>query len=157
MGNKKIPYDEVVSGRVTARDKRLLEESGYGVREAVGFLLTHVTNSKKRLLIDKFILSEDIASLKKAIEDLNMDLIAAEMELEKINNELGIVELNGNEYSHEVNNAIDNIIQRYSKSSFDLDSYFQTNHLFVENQAAIVEMDVHELEDLVRKKVCKQN
>lgn len=157
MGNKKIPFDQVVSGRVTARDKKLMKDSGYTVRDAVSLFLKIRSNPKQSLLVDKHFVQERISQLKEEIESLNMDLIAEEMKLEEINNQLGFVELNGKEYSLEVHTAVDNIIQRYSKSSYSLEDYFRTKRLFVENQAAIVEMDVHELEELVRQKLSKQS
>ena len=157
MGNKQIPFDEVISGRVTARDKKLLKDSGYNVRDAVSFFLNARGSPKKKLLVDKHFIQEEICRLNKIIDDLKMDLIAEEMKLEEINNQLGIVELNGIEYSLEVSNAVNNIIQRYSDYSFDLDMYFQTNHLFVENQSALVDVTVEDLEALVKEKVSKQS
>ena len=151
MGNKRVPYEEVFSGRVTSRDKKLMKDSGYTVRDAVSFFLSVRSSPEKALLVDKHFIQEN-----DEIDSLKMDVIAEEMKLEEINKKLGIIELNGKEYSLEVSQAVDRIIQRYSRTSYDLDSYFQSKHTFVENQAAVVDMEVDELMDLVRKKVCKQ-
>lgn len=156
MGCKKIPYDEVISGRVTTRDKILLKESGYSVRDAVSYFLERIIKTNKKLLVEKHLTLERINSIKEEIDDLNMQLINEERSLERINKELGIVELNGKDYSLEVNSAIDTIIQRYSKTCFDLDTYFQVQHTFIENQSAIVDVGVMELENLVREKISKQ-
>ena len=152
-----MPFDEIVSGRVTARDKKLLKDSGYNVRDAVSFFLNARNSPKKKLLVDKHFVQEKIDKLNDEIDNLKLDLIAEEMNLEKINNQLGIVELNGTEYSLEVSHAVNNIIQRYSDYSLDLDTYFSTNHLFVENQAAIAKIEVDELMNLVRSEVCKHS
>ena len=156
MGNKRVPYEEVFSGRVTSRDKKLMKDSGYTVRDAVSFFLSVRSSPEKALLVDKHFIQENISNLNDEIDSLKMDVIAEEMKLEEINKKLGIIELNGKEYSLEVSQAVDRIIQRYSRTSYDLDSYFQSKHTFVENQAAVVDMEVDELMDLVRKKVCKQ-
>lgn len=156
MGSKKVPYDEVLSGRVTARDKQLMKESGYRLRDAVGFFLTHSVSPKKKLLVEKHLVTERIEELNDEIENLKLDLISEEMKLEKINNELGIVELNGKEYSYDVYQAVDMIVERFSRTSYNLETYFQTNRLLVENQAAINKIEVDELKELVKEKVCKQ-
>ena len=108
------------------------------------------------MVVEKHFILKNIKSLNEEIESLKMDVIDEEMRLEKINNQLGVVEINGNEYSVEINRAVDNVIQRYSRTSMSLEEYFVQKHLFVENQAAIVEIDVDELEDLVKEKLCKQ-
>lgn len=151
-----MPYDEVISSRVTARQKKLLEDSNYTLRDVVDFYINHSVSPKKRLLIDKFFIQESIDEVKDKIEDMNIELFGLEKSLEEINAQLGIVELNGKEYSLEVYTAVDNIIQRYNYSKLDIETYFETNHLFVENQAAVVNLDVSEMEDLVRGKLSKQ-
>ena len=156
MGSKKVPYDEVLSGRVTARDKQLMKESGYRLRDAVGFFLAHSVSPKKKLLVEKHLVTERIEEINEEIENLKLDLISEEMKLEEINNELGIVELNGKEYSYDVYQAVDMIVERFSKTSYDLETYFQTNRLLVENQAAINKIEVDELKELVKEKLCKQ-
>lgn len=67
----------VVSGRVTARAKKLMNEYGFTVRDAVEWYLIYMVNPKKRKEVDKIILREEINSLK-------MDLIAKEMQLEEL-------------------------------------------------------------------------
>lgn len=151
MGNKKIPFDEVISGRVTARDKKLMKDSGYRVRDAISFFLQHAVSSKKKLLVDKFLITENIKDLKKQRDDLDMEIISEERRLEEINNQLGIVELNGHEYSYDVHQAVDVIIQRFEKSHLDLDSYFESAKykLLIENQEALLNLDEGEIENLV--------
>ncbi|MGN0176670.1 MAG: hypothetical protein ACI389_02410 [Methanobrevibacter sp.] len=70
-------FPEVVSGRVTARAKKLMVEYGFTVRDAVEWYLIYMVNPKKRKEVDKIILREEINSLK-------MDLIAKEMQLEEL-------------------------------------------------------------------------
>ena len=151
-----MPFDQIISGRVTARDKKLLKDSGYNVRDAVEYFIHNSISTKQKLVVEKHFILKNIKSLNEEIESLKMDVIDEEMRLEKINNQLGVVEINGNEYSVEINRAVDNVIQRYSRTSMSLEEYFVQKHLFVENQAAIVEIDVDELEDLVKEKLCKQ-
>lgn len=80
MGSKKIPYDEVISGRVTAEDKYLMKKYGLNVRDAVKWYLQHMISDSKRIEMEKEKLRDEIYNLK-------MDLIVAEMELEKLENE----------------------------------------------------------------------
>ena len=152
-----MPYDEVISARVNARQKRLLAESNHNLRDVIDYYLHQSVSEKKRLLMDKFFIQEAIGEVKDEIENMNIELYGLEKSLEDINAQLGIVELNGKEYSLEVYTAVDNIIQRYNYSkSPDIDTYFETNHLFVENQAAIVKLEVNEIQNLVRGKLSKQ-
>lgn len=152
----KMHYDKVVSGRVTSEDKKLLDESNYTVRDAVHFFNEHAQHPKKQLLVKKFFVKEEISMLKQQMDDIEEKIIAEERHLEAINLQLGLVELNGREYSLEVSNAVDVIIQRFEKTSYDLETYFMTNHLFVENQSALVDVTVEEMEALVKEKVSKQ-
>lgn len=80
MGSKKIPYDEVVSGRVTAEDKYLMKKHGVKVRDAVRWYLNHILNESTRVEMEKEKLREQIYNLK-------LDLIVAENELETLENE----------------------------------------------------------------------
>lgn len=151
-----MPYDKVVSGRVTAEDKKLLDESDYNVRDAVHYFNQHAQNSKKKLLIKKFFVREEIVRLKEERDKIDEMIIAEERHLEAINTQLGIVELNGKEYSLEVSNAVNNIIERFNNTSYDLETYFITNRLFVENQSALVKVTVDEMEVLVKEQLSKQ-
>ena len=159
MGNKKIPYDEVISGRVTARDKKLMKDSGYRVRDAISFFLNHATTTKKKLLVDKFIISQTIDELKEERDEIDLKIISEERHLEAINKQLGIVELNGHEYSYDVHQAVDVIIQRFEKSGRSLDDYFTTSKYkrLIENQEALLKLDEGEIEALVREKLSKQS
>lgn len=152
-----MPFDQVVSGRVTAEDKKLLDDSEYNVRHAVQYFNKHAQHPKKKLLVKKFFVKEEIGRLKDQRDCIDEKIIAEERHLEAINIKLGIVELNGKEYSLEVSNAVNNIIQRYNNSIHDLDDYLTINHLFVENQSALVDVTVEELEELVKEKVSKQS
>ena len=150
------PLDKVVSARVTAEDKKLLDESDYTVRDAVHYFNQQAQNSKKKLLIKKFFVCEEIDNLKAERDKIDEMIIAEERHLEAINTQLGIVELNGKEYSLEVSNAVNNIIERFNNTSYDLETYFITNHLFVENQSALVKVTVDEMEVLVKEQLSKQ-
>lgn len=152
-----MPFDTVVSARVTAEDKKLLDESNYTVRDAVRYFNEHAQHSKKKLLIKKFFVNNEIGNLKKQRDNIDEKIIAEERHLEAINIQLGIVELNSKEYSLEVSNAVDNIIQRFNNSIHGLDDYLTINHLFVENQSALVDVTVEEMEALVKEKVSKQS
>lgn len=151
-----MPYDNVISARITARQKKLLSDSDHNLRDVVDFYLSHAVHPKKKLLVDRFLIQKDIDEIKDQIEDLNIKLFGYEKSLEEVNAQLGIVEMNGKEYSLEVSQAVDTIIQRYDNFSLDIEAYFSVNHLFVENQAAIVHMDVNEMMELVREKLSKQ-
>ena len=72
-------FPEVVSGRVTARAKQLMNDYGFTVRDAVEWYLIYMVDQKKRKELDKSILKERINNLK-------IDLIAAEMELAELEN-----------------------------------------------------------------------
>ena len=135
----------------------LWKNQGYRIRDAVGFFLAHSVSPKKKLLVDKHLVSERIEELNEEIENLKLDLIDEEMKLEEINKQLGIVELNGKEYSYDVYQAVEMIVDRFSKTSYDVDTYFQVNRLMVENQAAINKIEVDELKELVKEKLCKQS
>lgn len=159
MGNKKIPYDEVISGRVTARDKKLMKDSGYRVRDAIAFFLNHSVTAKKKLLVDKFIIGQNIEDLKRERDEIDLKIISEERHLEAINKQLGVVELNGHEYSYDIHQAVDVIIQRYEKSGRTLDDYFTTSKYkrLIENQEALLDLDEGEIETLVREKLSKQS
>ena len=79
MGSRKIPYDEVISGRVTAEDKYLMKKYNVNVRDAIRWYLAHRISDDER---KKF----KINKLKEEIRNLKMDLLAAEMELEALEN-----------------------------------------------------------------------
>lgn len=69
----------VVSGRVTARAKKLMKEYGFTVRDAVEWYLIFMVDPKKRVELEKSL-------LKNQIQELKLDLIAAEMRLESLEN-----------------------------------------------------------------------
>ena len=80
MGSRKIPYDEIISGRVTAEDKYLMKKYNVKVRDAVKWYLQHMINDSKRLELQK-------KKLKEQIYNMKVDLIVAEMELEELEKE----------------------------------------------------------------------
>lgn len=69
----------VVSGRVTARAKQLMNDYGFTVRDAVEWYLIYMVDPRKKVELQKSILKERINNLK-------IDLIAAEMELAELEN-----------------------------------------------------------------------
>lgn len=156
--SKMNAYDEVISGRVTARDKKLMKDSGYRVRDAISFFLNHSCHPKKKLMVDKFFVSNKIEELKAERDNIELEIISAERHLAEINNQLGIVEVNGHEYSFEINQAVDIIIQRFEMYHGPLDDFFQTakyKHI-IENQEALLHLDDGEIKELVKEKVSKQ-
>ena len=70
-------FPEVVSGRVTARAKQLMKEYGFTVRDAVEWYLIYMVDPKKKIELEKSL-------LKNQIQELKLDLIAAEMRLESL-------------------------------------------------------------------------
>lgn len=72
-------FPEVVSGRVTARAKQLMNDYGFTVRDAVEWYLIYMVDPRKKVELQKSILKERINNLK-------IDLIAAEMELAELEN-----------------------------------------------------------------------
>lgn len=72
-------FPEVVSGRVTARAKQLMNDYGFTVRDAVEWYLIYMVDPQKKVELQKSILKERINNLK-------IDLIAAEMELAELEN-----------------------------------------------------------------------
>lgn len=72
-------FPEVVSGRVTARAKQLMNDYGFTVRDAVEWYLIYMVDPQKKVELQKSILKERIYNLK-------IDLIAAEMELAELEN-----------------------------------------------------------------------
>ena len=156
--SKRNPYDEVISGRVTAKDKKLMKDSGYRVRDAISFFLSHSTNPKKKLLVDKFFASNKIEELKAQRDNIELEIISEERRLADINSQLGIVEVNGHDYSFEINQAVDTIIQRFGSYSGPLDEFFQTakyKHIIM-NQEALLHLDDGEIKKLVKEKISKQ-
>ena len=69
----------VVSGRVTTRAKTLMKKYGFTVRDAVEWYLIYMVDPQKKVELEKSILKERINNLK-------IDLIAAEMELAELEN-----------------------------------------------------------------------
>lgn len=69
----------VVSGRVTARAKQLMKEYGFTVRDAVEWYLIYMVDPKKKIELEKSL-------LRNQIQELKLDLIAAEMRLESLEN-----------------------------------------------------------------------
>ena len=156
--SKRTPYDEVISGRVTARDKRLMNDCGYSVRDAISFFLQYSSNPKKRLVVDKFFVTNKIEELTAQRDNIELEIISEERRLEEINKQLGIVELNGDEYSFEISKAVDIIIQRFERYSGSLEEFFLTPRYkyIVQNQEALLDLDEGEIKELVKEKVGKQ-
>lgn len=75
----KIPYDQHVSGRITEQSKELMKTYDFSVRDAVEFYILNMKKPTGKLSIRRKDLIQKINSLK-------IDLIAAEMELESIEN-----------------------------------------------------------------------
>ena len=73
-------FPAVVSGRVTARAKKLMDEYGFTVRDAVEWYLIYKVDQKKRIELDKTLLKEEIKNLK-------VDLISLEMQLQSLEEE----------------------------------------------------------------------
>ena len=73
-------YPNVVSGRISDRDKALMDKYNFTVRDAVEWFIHYRVNPSKILEFQK-------ALLKKEIHDLKLDLVAKEMELEALEDE----------------------------------------------------------------------
>lgn len=73
-------FPAVVSGRVTARAKKLMDEYGFTVRDAVEWYLIYKVDRKRRIELDKSLLKEEIKNLK-------LDLISLEMQLQSLEEE----------------------------------------------------------------------
>lgn len=73
-------FPAVVSGRVTARAKKLMDEYGFTVRDAVEWYLIYKVDQKRRIELDKTLLKEEIKHLK-------LDLISLEMQLQSLEEE----------------------------------------------------------------------
>lgn len=70
-------FPAVVSGRVTARAKALMDAYGFNVRDAVEWYLIYKVDQKKKVELEKALLKEEIKNLK-------MDLISLEMQLQSL-------------------------------------------------------------------------
>ena len=70
-------YPNVVSGRISDRDKALMNKYGFTVRDAVEWFIHFKVNPSNILEFQKIL-------LKKEIQDLKLDLIAKEMELKAL-------------------------------------------------------------------------
>lgn len=81
MGVKKIPFDKVVTGRISTETKYLMDHYGFSVRDAINGYLKQIENPVKSLKLKREL-------KKKEINDLKMDLISAEMQLEEIESQL---------------------------------------------------------------------
>lgn len=81
MGSRKIPFDEVVTGRVTTETKFLMDHYGFTVRDAVNGYLKQIEIPRKSLNLK-------IQLKKEEVNNLKMDLIAAEMELAELEKKL---------------------------------------------------------------------
>ena len=79
-------YTEIISGRVSVRQKTLLKRSGYNVRDAVDFFLRHAAKKDKKLAIDKFFLEDEIKDIKNNISEKELECINLEKKLQNINN-----------------------------------------------------------------------
>lgn len=73
-------FPAVVSGRVTARAKKLMDEYEFTVRDAVEWYLIYKVDQKRRIELDKTLLKEEIKNLK-------LDLISLEMQLQSLEEE----------------------------------------------------------------------
>ncbi len=85
-------YDEVVSGRVSTRQKLLLKKSGYNVRDAVEFLLKY-TDKDKRLVIDKLFLEKEMQALRNKISMHELEYANFEKKLEEFDEKLRILNI----------------------------------------------------------------
>ena len=73
-------FPAVVSGRVTARAEKLMDEYGFTVRDAVEWYLIYKVDPKRRIELDKTLLKDEIKNLK-------LDLISLEMQLQSLEEE----------------------------------------------------------------------
>lgn len=138
-------YDQIISGRVSARQKTLLKKSGYNVRDAVDFFLKYAAKKDKKLAIDKFFLEDEIQTMKNKISKDELECIKLEKKLQDINSELGVLNINDNEYDLRVLDAFSRIYQRYSihkdKSNLPLGDFIMNNKVFIETQGAVCGME----------------
>lgn len=146
MGVKKNSKTARVGGRVHPMYKQMLDESPYNTADAVAYFCKEMMNRERYLIIQK-------EHLEKAIEDDKMDLIAKEMELERINKELE------NEYMHSItatkNESVDNVMDQWriynigTNRKIPLETYLSNNEHILVVEAKRCGMGLEEFKDLV--------
>lgn len=143
-------YSEFVGGKVTPKDAKLLKDSEYTVRHAVEYFVAHITSNKKMLEVEKFFLEEDY-------RDQKINMIPIEQRIEEINQELGVLEVDGAEYSIEVSNALNVVKNHYlyakekypSKHSLELAEFITQNDSMINNQALACNMTFDEFTEVL--------
>lgn len=130
--------------------KQMLDESPYNTADAVAYFCKEMMNHERYLLIQK-------EHLEKEIENDKMDLIAKEMELEKINNELE------EEYMHSVTasktEAINNVLDQWRIYNIGgikktpLNVYLGNNEHIVKVEAKRCGMDFEEFKECVLNEI----
>ena len=141
-------YTEFVGGKVHPKEAKLLKESQYTVRHAVEFFIAHITSNKKKLEVEKFFLEEEY-------RDKKIDLIPVEQRIEEINKELGVLDVEGVEYSLEISNAL-NVVKHnylqikkgYSKG-LDIREFIENNTSMVNIQAIACNMSLDEFSEVL--------
>lgn len=142
-------YSEYIGVKLSPRDKKLLDDSGYKGRHAVEYFLSHVTSEKHRLEVEKFF-------LEKELQEKKIDLIPLEQQVERINEELGIVNIAGEDYSRAVKNALKVVKSNYlfakskhPSSEFNLLEFIEVNDRMISTQAGMCEMPVEKFKEAV--------
>ena len=124
----------------------MLDESPYNTADAVEYFCKEMMNRERYLIIQK-------EHLEKEIEYDKMELIAKEMELEKITKELE------EEYMHSItatkNESVDNVLDQWriynigSNRQISLETYLGNNEHILVVEAKRCSMELEEFRELV--------
>ena len=137
-------------GIVTTEEKyRRFKALGLVGDEAIDVLLYHLENENMELNIKKSQIIRRIRSLKKQIEELELEVLKEETKLDQINSEMGFSD---NGLGKDVDSAINNVLTEFNKqNTFDLVSFLEwtKNKPFLENQAGGCGKQLDEFKELV--------
>ncbi len=144
--SKKNPKTARVGGRVHPMYKQMLDESPYNAADAVAYFCKEMMDHKRFLSIQK-------EYLEKEIEEDKMDLIAKEMELERINQELEEDYMSSITVSKD--KSVDNVLDQWriynigSIRKISLETYLVNNEHVLVVEAKRCNMNLEEFKELV--------
>ena len=143
------PRTEVLSIKVSKETKRKYKELGLKGDTGIQFLIEKFGNSKKNLEIEKIEKINLIKDLKNEVKQLDAQIVEEEIELQKINEEIGIVEIEGEQYSQDIMSAVQYIISLYESQSWVLEDFFSMNENLLLTQSTLIGIDVEKLKQLI--------
>lgn len=153
MGRPKSlnPKNQFIGIKTTKEVKDQYKLLGFKGDEGIRVLIELYGNRNKELELKKQQTVINIKKLDSQIESLEFQKLSEQTRLDEINQEIGLVDINGESYTRDVERSLKTVIEKYNQSSviMDIFDFIECNRNFIENQAFLASIDVEEFKRLI--------